>query len=221
MIDWPKITSDDAYNRLAKQLRKTVASRRDRAFIATLTRWWHNYQAEPITLVEVGTKQGLFAREILLACPFVDLLIAVDRWAEYPADHPDRTQFGYARRPQASWDELEAKARKVLEPWERSKPSRCEIWDCSSLHAAAYAAEKVLPDVVFLDAGHSYEDVTNDCTEWWQAIPSGGLLCADDYHQAGHPGREKTGVSQALEDFAASCGLPYFHLHRTFYMEVP
>lgn len=215
MIDWRTLTSDDAYNRLAKQLRKAVASLRDRAFIATLARWHDVFCERPITMVEVGVKQALFTREVLLACPFVEKMYAVDRWLEYPQDHPDRKQFGYARRPQASWADLERKARAVLAPF----GDRASIVKEESAVAAG-----LLPagnDVVFLDAGHSYEDVTNDCYNWWDTIRSGGLLCADDYFPRGHPGRDKTGVSQALEDFAASCGLPYFGHHRTFYMEVP
>ena len=211
---------DAHYNALANDLRRTVASRRDRAFIAMLTRWHAEVAKRSLTYVEVGVKQALFTREVLLACPFVERAYCIDRWKEYPADHPDREKFGYARRPQESWEELYGKAKKVLEPF----GERAEIIRGSSLAVAA--TWQLWPhrhafDVVMIDAGHTFEDVTADCKAWWGLLKSGGLLTADDWFPVGDPGREKTGVSRALELFAAERCLPWFGLHRTFYLEKP
>lgn len=212
---------DDKYNALAEALRRTVASRRDRAFIAMLTRWHQEVAKRPLVYVEVGVKQALFTREVLLACPFIEKCYAIDRWKEYPADHPDRDKFGYARRDQASWEELYGKAKDVLRPF----GERVRIIRGESLEVAArwqlWPVVSSRPDVVMIDAGHTFEDVSADCKAWWGVLKSGGLLTADDWFPPGDPGRDKTGVSKALELFAAERCLPWFGLHRTFYLEKP
>lgn len=214
------LAHDAKYNALAKQLRKTVASRRDRAFICMLTRWREEVAKRPLTMVEVGVKQALFSREVLLHCPFIERYYAIDPWKEYPAEHPDRERFGYARRPQESWEDLYRKAKDVLAPF----GNRVQIVRLAGLDVAARWAlwpSDTRPDVVMIDACHTYEDVMADCTAWWGVLRGGGLLTADDWFPQGDPGRDKTGVSKALEIFAAARHRKFFGLHRTFYLEKP
>jgi len=35
---------------------------------------------------------------------------------------------------------------------------------------------------VYIDAGHTYEDVINDIQAWWPIIQAGGVLAGHDYH---------------------------------------
>lgn len=50
-------------------------------------------------------------------------------------------------------------------------------------------------DFCYVDAGHSYEAVTNDLTAWWPKMRPGALFGGDDYTK-GYPG-----VQQAVWDF--------------------
>lgn len=50
-------------------------------------------------------------------------------------------------------------------------------------------------DFCYVDAGHSYECVTNDLHAWWPKIKPGSLFAGDDYTK-GYPG-----VQQAVWDF--------------------
>ena len=50
-------------------------------------------------------------------------------------------------------------------------------------------------DFCYVDAGHSYEAVTNDLTAWWPKLRPGSMFGGDDYTK-GYPG-----VQQAVWDF--------------------
>jgi hypothetical protein len=62
-------------------------------------------------------------------------------------------------------------------------------WD-SAVH---FAEESV--DFCYVDAGHSYEAVTNDLTAWWPKLRPGSMFAGDDYTK-GYPE-----VQQAVWDF--------------------
>ena len=62
-------------------------------------------------------------------------------------------------------------------------------WDS----ADHFADESV--DFCYVDAGHSYEAVTNDLTAWWPKMRPGSMFAGDDYTK-GYPG-----VQQAVWDF--------------------
>lgn len=53
-------------------------------------------------------------------------------------------------------------------------------------------------DFVFIDGGHSYEEVKNDIQKWLPKVKIGGVLCGDDYHK-NHPG-----VIKAVEEIFAN-----------------
>jgi hypothetical protein len=53
-------------------------------------------------------------------------------------------------------------------------------------------------DFCYVDAGHSYEAVTNDLTAWWPKLRPGSMFAGDDYTK-GYPG-----VQQAVWDFFSS-----------------
>jgi hypothetical protein len=60
---------------------------------------------------------------------------------------------------------------------------------------AAISFEDNSLDFCYVDAGHTYEDVTKDLTAWWPKIKSGTYFGGDDYTK-GYPG-----LQQAVWDF--------------------
>ena len=60
---------------------------------------------------------------------------------------------------------------------------------------AAEKFEDESVDFCYVDAGHSYEAVTNDLTAWWPKMRPGAMFAGDDYTK-GYPG-----VQQAVWKF--------------------
>jgi len=53
--------------------------------------------------------------------------------------------------------------------------------------------KKVVPDLIYIDAGHDYASVSADLERWSELLPSGGVLIGDDFH---HPP-----IIEAVNDF--------------------
>ena len=56
-------------------------------------------------------------------------------------------------------------------------------------------------DFCYVDAGHSYEAVTNDLTAWWPKMRPGAMFAGDDYTKG------YQGVQQAVWDFFGPLGI--------------
>jgi hypothetical protein len=63
-------------------------------------------------------------------------------------------------------------------------------------HNAANQFSNGSIDYIMLDAGHSYEDVTNDIKIWYNKVRPGGIISGDDYGGSFFPG-----VTQAADEF--------------------
>ena len=55
-------------------------------------------------------------------------------------------------------------------------------------------------DFVFIDAGHTYEDVIEDLTNWLPKVKIGGILAGHDYSPE-YPYEHSIGVNKAIEEF--------------------
>ena len=63
-------------------------------------------------------------------------------------------------------------------------------------HNAANQFSNDSIDYIMLDAGHSYEDVTNDIKIWYNKIKPGGIISGDDYGGSYFPG-----VTKAADEY--------------------
>lgn len=64
-----------------------------------------------------------------------------------------------------------------------------------SAHEAAHYFLRDTVDLVFIDAGHSYEDVQRDIESYRPLVRDGGILCGHDYACPSH-----AGVQQAVDE---------------------
>lgn len=74
----------------------------------------------------------------------------------------------------------------------------------SSVDASHLFADESL-DFVFIDAGHTYEDVYRDLRAWYPKVKPGGVFAGHDYTHKGFPG-----VAKAVHEFIET------ELHDTF-----
>jgi hypothetical protein len=107
--------------------------------------------------VEVGVLRGEHSLEILKEWPEVRLLHLVDNYCENNIHELDD-------------------AKKRLKDYEKKI-----VWHVMSSREAAKRTIVGSRNFVYIDAGHSYEDVKDDMNLWWPKIRIGGVLCGHDY----------------------------------------
>lgn len=86
----------------------------------------------------------------------------------------------------------------------------------SSEHAARYFIKKqIQADLIYLDAGHSYEEVLRELHAYWELLNPGGALMGDDF-VATWPG-----VIRAVTEFASIIKVPGQHYKGKFIFTKP
>lgn len=74
-----------------------------------------------------------------------------------------------------------------------------------SLNAARLLRHhSIVPDLIHLDAGHDYNSVFADLTEWWSLLEVGGMFIGDDYYMDG----QWPAVKIATDQFLSISGVP-------------
>jgi hypothetical protein len=81
-----------------------------------------------------------------------------------------------------------------------------------SVEAARLFADGSL-DLVFIDAGHSFEDVKQDIQAWLPKVKPGGILGGDDYHPKSWPGVVKA-VDEAFGASVQKDFLPAWYIYK-------
>lgn len=136
----------------------------------------------PVT-VELGVAEGNFSEDILREWK-PSIHYAVDTWQTVP------NFSGDVSSPQEWHDENYKKASKRLAKYSKIvKILRGITWE---------EAEKVPDksvDLVYIDAGHSFNAVTSDINAWFPKLKFGGVMAFHDYLMPQY------GVRQAVEAF--------------------
>ena len=55
-------------------------------------------------------------------------------------------------------------------------------------------------DFVFIDAGHTYEEVVEDIKHWLPKVKAGGFIAGHDYYRV-PPGKDQEGLHYAVHEF--------------------
>jgi len=125
-------------------------------------------------IAEVGTWQGRSA--IAFAENTRGSVLCVDTWADnaYGSASAEMTCH-----PNWLWD---AFMRNTIDL------GNIHAWRMNSVEGASKAKSLGMTfDLVFIDAGHNYEDVVSDIKAWSSMLAPDGVLCGHDYAEY-HPG---------------------------------
>lgn len=133
--------------------------------------------------VEVGTDQGVFARDFLSRFK--------GNWLFCVDPYDALSDFPYDR----SGDMLTAAL--ALAPYH----GRFRFVRARSVEAAPWVGTVIRPEFVYLDGSHEEGDVAADMEAWWSVLTETGLLSGHDYDPL-HPG-----VVAAVNRFAKERGL--------------
>lgn len=142
--------------------------------------------------VEVGTRYGDLAKEVLDARPDIHLVV-VDSW-------------------QGKFADGEAICREKLRPYtdpENPFLTRCLIRKMDSTTVPKRLDPMMDPfDFVYIDAAHDYASVKADLEAWWPTVKSGGMMGWHDHENKPDDGFwGPIEVLSAVTDWAGALGL--------------
>jgi hypothetical protein len=164
-----------------------------RHFIATLI------DKEDLVGAEIGVYKGGHAHEMLNYLKIKKLHL-VDHYLKYYA--PEAQQEVTQERQDVAKEE----AQKLLAPHEKNI-----VWHIkSSLDASAEVDDESL-DFVYIDASHSYNDLTNDLYAWFPKVKKGGFVAGHDWGL-----RE---IRDAVNHFASKHSYPVEELQEDWYFK--
>lgn len=145
--------------------------------------------------VEVGVKLGDNAK-VLLNELDIKKLILVDQWKAYDintlTDEQIKMKY-YDQRVLDGWKQVVEKRFK--------DDKRVQIVHASSVNAAMKMFDSVF-HFVYIDAGHRYDDILQDCNAWYRCIKNGWFLAGHDYQHS----EFAVDIQKAVKEFAKSVG---------------
>jgi len=168
-------------------------SERELTYLASIS-------GKSLFIAEIGSWRGRSARA--MADNTKGVIHCFDTWADnaygavFPNDAPDLCQH-----TDWLWKEFNKNHEDTI--GENVFPHRM-----NSLEGASYAQVHGFKfDVIFIDAGHNYEDVVSDIRAWRPLLKEHGILCGHDYNPIHH-----TEVIRAVHDL-----IPEFRIFDTIW----
>lgn len=141
------------------------------AFQSPLRRWevlaGLAQQMDAKTFVEVGCKEGRTTGFLLANLPDLHV-IAIDPWAPMPNADEDYRDWDFADIEAKFWQNVGEHKRRVV------------MHRATSLESVSLLPKDSV-DIIFIDAGHDYQNALADIRAWWPLVREGGYLCGHDY----------------------------------------
>lgn len=135
----------------------------------------------PMIGAEIGVAEGYFSNDLLEQG--LEKLYSVDAWMTLNVKGDGASsQVWHDKNYQAAIDRLAKHGNKSI------------ILRGISEAMSIRVADDHL-GLLYLDAGHSYEDVFKDLTVWYPKVVNGGIISGHDYENRSY------GVKQAVQDF--------------------
>lgn len=137
--------------------------------------------SKALIIAEIGSWQGRSTRAF--ADNTEGFVICTDTWADnaYGSAPAEMTCH-----PEWLWNAFKANTADL---------DNVVTWRMNSVDGAARAKDhRVKFDLIFIDAGHNYEDITSDIEAWRPHLRPGGVFCGHDYSVCHRP------VMQAVEE---------------------
>ena len=152
----------------------------------------------PLTTVEIGVAGGHFTKQLVVSLKSLGALYCVDPWKHF--------EEGYEDSCNLSEKEQEDRFHQVTKDFALNE--RVIITRAMS-HEACRQFNQNTVDFIYLDANHSFTEVTRDLTCWWPILKPGGIFAGHDYYEGNAIGH---GVKLAVDAFAKERGI---EVHRT------
>jgi hypothetical protein len=154
-------------------------------------------------ICEVGVANGDNFRHLLT--PNTSFAVAVDPW---------RVGYNEVHHPQEKMDEIYNRVVQTYVNDNRVKALRTDSVSASKMFKDEYF------DFVYIDGGHTYEDVIEDLESWFPKVKVGGFISGHDYIsvkrglEVGHPPEliNEFGVIEAVETFMNKYSLKNLHV---------
>jgi hypothetical protein len=146
------------------------------------------------SVAEIGVFEGEMSRRLLYRLNLQ--LLMVDAWGTFESDSYKASGDDKATMDSETWKRVKNKAIRNTE-WANE---RVRMYQGTSLDAATFFNDSF--DLVFLDAAHDYQNVSDDIEAWWPKVSEGGYLGGHDYRND-----LNYGVIDAVNDFAEENGL--------------
>lgn len=119
------------------------------------------------TFVEVGCKEGRTTGALLKALPELHVS-AIDPWEPTPNADEDYSGWDFKAIEAEFWANVGEHKDRVTMLRTTSDEAVTMYWSPPQ-------------DIVFIDAGHDYENALADIRAWWPLVREGGYLCGHDY----------------------------------------
>lgn len=134
------------------------------------------------SLAEVGCKEGHTTGQLVEQLPGLRVL-AIDPWKAVPNADEDYKDWDFKAIEKAFWSRVGKHKDRVtqLRMTSIEAAQRCHKVNCGVYTNFPCDCPPRQFDVVFIDAGHDYENALADIRAWWPLVRDGGFLCGHDF----------------------------------------
>jgi len=155
-------------------------------------KWLATQSKDKNIIVEIGSWHGRSSRAIADNLPENGILYCIDHWKGSELERTTNHASAFMNEGDHAFMEF---CNNLADHIIKGKVIPLRM---SSLNAFNFfSTNNIKPDMVFIDAGHTYEEVKNDILNWKCLLKHGSLLCGHDYF---HPNNPWPGVKQAVDE---------------------
>lgn len=128
-------------------------------------------EIQPKMVIEIGVWTGAMT---LVFAEFAECVFCIDHWHGTPGDNTEQ----YLRENGGPSEVFGAFCRNMGKYLlTKAIPIVGE-----SRHIASVWPEHARADLIYIDAGHGYFDVSKDIDAWWPHLKKGGVMAGHDYN---------------------------------------